>query len=49
MELINIMNMGNLLNIVDIVMNFIALGIVAEFDDYFLYIYTNSRLKNFIG
>lgn len=38
-ELANIINLVNITDLLEMVMNFVALGIVAEFDDFFVKIY----------
>jgi len=41
-EVVNIWNLTNIQNIDDIVMDYIALGIISEFDDCFFELYRNT-------
>ena len=49
-ELINLWNLSNITggDTSELMFDFIALGIVAEFDDYFIEIYRYSNLSPFI-
>jgi hypothetical protein len=38
-EVVNIINLININGIDEIIMNYVALGVICEFDDYFLEIY----------
>jgi len=48
-QVVNIWNLVNIEGIMDIVFDYIALGIVSEFDDAFLEIYRQGKLQPFIG
>lgn len=47
-EVIQIINLVQLNTMKDIVMNFVSLLILAQFDDYFLEIFLRSKMKIFI-
>jgi hypothetical protein len=47
-EVIQIINLVQLNTMKDIVMNFVSLLILAQFDDYFLEIFLRSKIKIFI-
>ena len=49
MEVVNIINLTNITGIDEIVMNYVALGVICEFDDFFCEIYKHQRIKVFIG
>ena len=49
-EFINLWNLSNITEgVKDLMFDFIALGIIAEFDDYFIQLYSNSTLTPMIG
>ena len=49
-EFINLWNLSNITEgVKDLMFDFIALGIIAEFDDYFIRLYGNSTLTPMIG
>ena len=49
-ELINLWNLSNITGgTSDLMFDFIALGIIAEFDDYFVEIYKGSNLEPLLG
>jgi hypothetical protein len=48
-EIVNIINLTNITGIDEIVMNYVALGVICDFDDFFCQIYMHQRLKVFIG
>jgi len=41
-EIVNIWNLANITQIDEIVMDYIALGIISEFDDCFFELYTST-------
>jgi hypothetical protein len=47
-EIINICNICTLNTIMDIIMNFIALGVIAEIDNYYSSSLGNSKIKALI-
>jgi len=51
--LVEVINLWNLSNITegtyDLMFDFIALGIIAEFDDYFIEVYRYSSMASMIG
>ena len=46
-ELINILNLVNINTLVSMVMNFVALGIIADFDEYFVEMFMTTKLRMF--
>lgn len=48
-EAVNIFNLVTNSDIIDIIMNFLALGVLADFDDYFLLPLMDKRIKVFAG
>jgi len=48
-EVVNIINLININGIDEIIMNYVALGVICEFDDYFLEIYKHQKIRVFIG
>ena len=48
-EFINIWNLFCQANVLDIIMNYIALGVISEFDDNFLMPFSHSQFSVFFG
>lgn len=46
-EFVNIFNLCNQSKILDVIMNFLALGVLADFDDYFLIPFMNPKFSVF--
>ena len=46
-ETINILNLVNINTLVSMVMNFVALGIIADFDEYFVAMFMTTDLRMF--
>jgi len=46
-EFVNIFNLCSQSTILDVIMNFLALGVLADFDDFFLIPFMNPRLMVF--
>lgn len=49
MEIVNIWNLVALDTILDLIMNFISLAVVSQFDDYFLEPFKQNAMSCFIG
>jgi len=48
-ETINILNLININTLVSMVMNFVSLGIIAAFDEYFVAMFMTTDLRMFSG
>ena len=48
-EIVNIWNLANITQIDEIVMDYIALGIISEFDDCFFELYVNTQLAKLLS
>ena len=48
-EVVNIIDLTNLMDIVSLVQNYVALSCIQEFDENFLEIYLQQRISFFIG
>jgi hypothetical protein len=47
-EVVNIFNLAMQTKVLDVIMNFLALGVLADFDDFFLIPFLNARTKLFL-